>query len=200
MLTAVVNLTAMTVTIAATGLGPHMFGDKGLSPQSIVTVLVLLVLFAAFFSAVLLLITSFARSFKEAQAYLIPLMLLALAPGMLSLMDIQLTGALKVAPLVNVVLLAREMAVSSGKVAGYDDFKPSLEEFEAQAVEQIIRSATVICATTTGLDSEILGRCQFDLAVIDEAAQSTEPGCWIPLPRCHQRRRTRQTQASWPRH
>ncbi len=35
----------------------------------------LLVLFAAFFSAVLLCLTSFARSFKEAQAYLIPLML-----------------------------------------------------------------------------------------------------------------------------
>ena len=32
-------------------------------------------LFAAFFSAVLLAVTSFARSFKEAQAYLIPLML-----------------------------------------------------------------------------------------------------------------------------
>ena len=45
----------------------------------------LLVLFAGFFSAVLLTVTSFARSFKEAQAYLIPLMLLAIAPGLLSL-------------------------------------------------------------------------------------------------------------------
>src|SRR5205814_1836587 len=53
--------------------------------------------------------TSFARSFKEAQAYLIPLMLLALAPGMLSLMEIQLSGAVKIAPLLNVVLLAREI-------------------------------------------------------------------------------------------
>ena len=37
----------------------------------------LLMLFAAFFSAVLLTLTSFARQFKEAQAYLIPLMLFA---------------------------------------------------------------------------------------------------------------------------
>ncbi len=55
---------------------------------------------------------------------------------------------------------------------------------EAQAVEQILDRADVLCATTTGLGSEILGARRFDLAVIDEACQSTEPGCWIPLLRC----------------
>ena len=30
----------------------------------------------------------------------------------------------------------------------------------------------------------MLGQRHFDLAVIDEACQSTEPGCWIPLLRC----------------
>ena len=52
---------------------------------------------------------------------------------------------------------------------------------EAQAVDRILNSATVLCATLTGLDSEILGQRQFDLAVIDEAAQCTEPVCWLPL-------------------
>jgi DNA polymerase III delta prime subunit len=52
---------------------------------------------------------------------------------------------------------------------------------ESQAVEQILHESDVLCATTTGLDSEILGARRFDLAVIDEACQSTEPGCWIPL-------------------
>lgn len=52
---------------------------------------------------------------------------------------------------------------------------------EAQAVEHILNQAAVVCATTTGLDSDVLGQRQFDLAVIDEACQSTEPGCWIPL-------------------
>ena len=33
----------------------------------------------------------------------------------------------------------------------------------------------------TGLDSAILGQRQYDLAVIDEAAQCTEPVCWLPL-------------------
>jgi superfamily I DNA and/or RNA helicase len=50
-----------------------------------------------------------------------------------------------------------------------------------QAAERILDGATVLCATTTGLDSEVLGQRRFDLVVIDEAAQSAEPGCWIPL-------------------
>src|SRR5260370_26229101 len=52
---------------------------------------------------------------------------------------------------------------------------------EGQAVDRILNGATVLCATLTGLDSTILGQRQFDLAVIDEAAQCTEPVCWLPL-------------------
>jgi len=52
---------------------------------------------------------------------------------------------------------------------------------EAQTVDRILNGATVLCATLTGLDSAILGQRQFDLAVIDEAAQCTEPVCWLPL-------------------
>jgi len=57
-------------------------------------------------------------------------------------------------------------------------------KLEDQAVESVLNSATVICATLTGLDGDILGKRRFDLAVIDEACQSTEPACWIPLQRC----------------
>jgi ATP-dependent RNA/DNA helicase IGHMBP2 len=55
---------------------------------------------------------------------------------------------------------------------------------EAQAVERILDSAAVLCSTTTALDSELLGQRQFHLAVLDEACQTTEPGCWVPLLRC----------------
>jgi superfamily I DNA and/or RNA helicase len=54
---------------------------------------------------------------------------------------------------------------------------------ENQALESILHSAEILCATTTGLDSELLGQRTFDLIVIDEACQSTEPGCWVPLTR-----------------
>ncbi len=55
---------------------------------------------------------------------------------------------------------------------------------EAQAVERILNATPVLCATATGLDGEILGGRRFNLLVIDEAGQTTEPGCWPPLLRC----------------
>jgi sodium transport system permease protein len=110
LLTAAVNLAAMMVTIASVGMAPLLFGPKGISFEELCEVMALLVLFAAFFSAVLLAVTSFARSFKEAQAYLIPLMLASIAPGMLSMIPgLKLQGPLAVTPLVNIVLLARDV-------------------------------------------------------------------------------------------
>lgn len=52
---------------------------------------------------------------------------------------------------------------------------------EDQLVNRVFGAAKVVCATLTGLDEQLLGDRQFDLCVIDEAAQSTEPSCWIPL-------------------
>lgn len=52
---------------------------------------------------------------------------------------------------------------------------------ERQVVAYLLDRADVLCVTLTGLDSELLGARQFDVVVIDEACQSTEPACWIPL-------------------
>ncbi|MCI0456615.1 MAG: ABC transporter permease subunit [Gemmataceae bacterium] len=109
-LTATVNLVAMTVTLQLSGLGPMLFPGGGLTLGVVLQVFALLLLFAAFFSAVLLALTSFARSFKEAQAYLIPLMLAALAPGLVGMMPgLKLAGLYTITPLLNVVLLARDL-------------------------------------------------------------------------------------------
>jgi sodium transport system permease protein len=113
-LTATVNLIGMAITANMTGLNLTLFGGGGMSLPVVIKVLLLLVLFAAFFSAVLLAITSYARSFKEAQAYIIPLMLLCLVPGIVCLMpSLQFTGLLAVVPLVNIVLLARDLLEGS---------------------------------------------------------------------------------------
>jgi sodium transport system permease protein len=118
MLTATVNLAMMLVTLHLNGLTGEVFKQTGITVQLVVELFFLLVLFAAFFSAVLLALTSFARSFKEAQAYLIPLMLASLVPGVVGMMPgLRLQGILAVTPLVNIVLLARDLAERKASIA-----------------------------------------------------------------------------------
>ena len=143
MLTATANVVAMTVTLYSTGLGVTIFGPDALSARVILQVFGLMVLFAAFFSALLLSITSFARSFKEAQAYLIPLVLFSLAPSLMCLSpDLKLNGLLAICPLVNIVLLARDI------LQGNSDL----------ALASITVLATVLYATgAIGLAAEVFG-------------------------------------------
>ena len=118
MLTAILNLAGMMATIWVFQLETVLFGEQGLSVLVIAQVFGLLILFAGFFSSVLLVITSFAKSFKEGQAYLIPVMLVALAPGMLSLSpDMKLEGFWMVTPLVNIVLLSRDVLQGNASLA-----------------------------------------------------------------------------------
>ncbi len=116
LLTALANLLAMFATLWASRLLPLLTGGNEAFPWiAVLQILGLLILFSGFFSAVLLSLTSFAKSFKEAQAYLIPVMLLSLTPGMLALMPgVNLSGPMAIAPLINIVLLARD--VLSGNI------------------------------------------------------------------------------------
>ncbi len=58
-------------------------------------------------------------------------------------------------------------------------------KLENLAIERVLDHASVVCATLTGLNSEVLGQRTFDIAAIDEAAQCTEPACWLPVLRSH---------------
>lgn len=48
---------------------------------------------------------------------------------------------------------------------------------ERTIVRGVLESADVICTTTT-IDEDLLGDAAFDLVVVDEACQCTEPGIW----------------------
>jgi ABC-2 type transport system permease protein/sodium transport system permease protein len=114
-LTALINLAMMAITFVVLGRWMLAPESLGLSLGMIPVVLFLVVLFAAFYSAVLLALSSIARSFKEAQAYLVPLMLVSLLPGLLALVpNLHLSYGLALVPLLNIVLLARDLLSGVG--------------------------------------------------------------------------------------
>lgn len=119
LLTAVANLLAMFTTLWASGLLSQLTGSDAFPWIAVFQILGLLILFSCFFAALLLSLTSFAKSFKEAQAYLIPIMLLSLAPAMLSLLPgVTLSGPLAIAPLISIVLLARDVLAGNVNPVG----------------------------------------------------------------------------------
>ena len=108
--TALLNLIGMAITVWTFQFESILLGDGGFSLSVIVKIFCLLILFSAFFSAVLLAVTSFARSFKEAQAYLIPIILLSMGPGLMAMNpNLSLNGVWAIVPMVNVLLLGRDV-------------------------------------------------------------------------------------------
>jgi len=116
-LTALANLFATWMTLSFGGLGQALFGKAGFSLWTLLQILPLLVIFASFFSAILLALCSFARSFKEAQAYLIPVMLLSLGPGLVTLLpNVQFTTLMGIVPLLNILMLSRDIMVGQSSL------------------------------------------------------------------------------------
>lgn len=177
-LTALVNMVAMTFTVVTSGLGAALFGASGLSPLLLVQLFLLLLLFASFFSAVLLGLCSFARSFKEAQAYLVPLMLFSLAPGMIGLMPgLNMTPYLAVAPLLNIVLLARDLLGGAPGHAPIDPFLALL----------VVGSTLLYAAAAIGLAARVFG---------DEGVLYNEQTSWSDLFRKRRESRPEATAAA----
>jgi ATP-dependent RNA/DNA helicase IGHMBP2 len=52
---------------------------------------------------------------------------------------------------------------------------------EKAVVEKIIKRSNVILCTCIGASSHLLKSYEFDMVVVDEAAQGIEAACWIPL-------------------
>ncbi len=56
-----------------------------------------------------------------------------------------------------------------------------LRELEKHTVRQVLSNADVVLTTNIGAADPLLGGMDFDLVVIDEAAQAIEASAWIPI-------------------
>jgi sodium transport system permease protein len=85
-----------------------------IKPLSIILVFLLMFPLAAMFSSALLSVCLFAKSYKEAQSYVSPLMFLVILPAMISFIpEIELNWGWAFVPIVNVSLAAREVLVGT---------------------------------------------------------------------------------------
>jgi sodium transport system permease protein len=146
-LSGVLNLAAMALTMRPV-VSPLMARPgEGLDftlPAAGVPVIVLgTLLLAGFLAAAMLLLSAFAKTFKEGQAMLTPFTLLVMLPvGFLAVPGIELTAPLALVPVVNVSLVVRE-AVSG--------------VFHWTEVAIAVGSSILVIAATLRLVSLVLG-------------------------------------------
>jgi sodium transport system permease protein len=110
----------LTVSYGIEGLPPELLGAIGqvLEPGTIAAVFALLVPLAMFFAALLLMLSIYARSYKEAVSIISPLTIVVLVPAILALVPgTRLTVATALVPVLNVSLATRELVAGTASPA-----------------------------------------------------------------------------------
>lgn len=75
----------------------------------------------------------------------------------------------------------KEMSKSISIQEKIDDIFDRIDNLEEKAVNEVIENADVVCTTNSSSASRALEEKEFDICVIDEATQATEPSCLIPI-------------------
>jgi sodium transport system permease protein len=116
-ITAVLSTTSMVATL---GLGFSQMGQMpqevqiSIQPFSIVLLLIMILPVACLFSSLLLSLALFAKSYKEAQSYISPLMIVVILPAMASFVPgFELNRITALIPVVNVSLGAKDILVGN---------------------------------------------------------------------------------------
>jgi sodium transport system permease protein len=100
---------AKAVVIGLTQPDPSALQMR-ISPQAMGAVFLMVVPLAVFFSAALLTIALFAKSYKEAQSYLAPLLTVVIVPAVISLLPgVELNAPLSLIPVLNTSLVSKEI-------------------------------------------------------------------------------------------
>jgi len=79
---------------------------------------------------------------------------------------------------------ARDSARAAAATAALAKLARSARKAAAKAERDVLRSAQVVLCTCAGAGEPVLdapGVSDFDLIVLDEAGQATQPGAWLPL-------------------
>lgn len=116
--TAILAITSMSVSF---GVGKKMLlgmakgaADSALqitiTGKAVVSIFFVVLPLAVFFSAALLALSLFAKSFKEAQSYISPLMIAMVMPAIAALLPgVELTASLALIPVLNTSLVSKEI-------------------------------------------------------------------------------------------
>lgn len=112
---AALNLGSVTATVYFGGFDKVIASTGGHVPiAKMLFILVALIPFAVLMSAIMIAVCSYARTFKEAQNYVTPVILAVLIPGgIAALPATRLEGIMLVMPVGNMVLLAKELLLGA---------------------------------------------------------------------------------------
>ncbi len=114
---ATLNLASVTATVYFGGFDVLLGSGRGGGRMPLATmalILACLVPFAVLMSAIMMAVCSYARTFKEAQNYVTPVILAVLIPGgIAALPATRLDGVMLVMPVGNMVLLARDLLLGA---------------------------------------------------------------------------------------
>jgi len=121
LVTAALSVTSMGVSFAVLG-HLHAFDKAGegagelqlhIGFATVISVFVMVLPLAVLFSAALMTISLFAKSYKEAQSYVTPLMFLVIIPAVAAMLPIDLTSKLALVPILNASLLCKELVTGT---------------------------------------------------------------------------------------
>jgi sodium transport system permease protein len=114
------GLTAVLAGLVVTGSGATAGNDAAgkaagaalpmIDPVGLLGVIAMVLPVAVFFSAVIFTVSLFAKSYKEAQSYVSPLLIVVLMPAMAGILPgIDLNAKLALVPILNLSLVCKEM-------------------------------------------------------------------------------------------
>jgi sodium transport system permease protein len=121
LVTAALSVTSMGVSFAVLER-LHAFDKAGsdagqlqlrIGLGTVISVFIMVLPLAVLFSAALMTIALFAKSYKEAQSYVTPLMFIVIIPAIAAMLPIDLTSKLALVPILNASLLCKELVTGT---------------------------------------------------------------------------------------